>query len=138
MANGVWHTEYGIESNLTKPDLGVDRYPGLFQEIMTSVSDRNPQLLECLAHHQGKECVSEAGGKSPWMFIRRAQVDGRFPLAAAHLPITHKATPTESAQHKATKERIVETASRCGLNAAAEVPAGEQADRLRCPRYWPR
>ncbi|MEH0521162.1 MULTISPECIES: competence protein CoiA family protein [Streptomyces] len=126
MANGVWHTEYGIEINLTKPDLGVDGYPGLLQEIMTSVSDRNPQLLECLAHHQGKKCASEAGGKSPWMFIRRARVGGRFPLVAAHLPITHKATPAESAQHKATKERIVETASRCGLNAKAEVPAGNR------------
>lgn len=126
MANGVWHTEYGIEINLTKPDLGVDGYPGLLQEITTSVSDRNPQLLECLAHHQGKECASEAGGKSPWMFIRRARAGGRFPLVAAHLPITHKATPAESAQHKATKERIVETALRCGLKAKAEVPTGNR------------
>ncbi|MFE9727505.1 hypothetical protein ACFYQ5_28980 [Streptomyces sp. NPDC005794] len=41
---------------------------------------------------------------------------------ASHLPITHKPTPAESAQHKATKERIVETAGRYGLDAEAEVP----------------
>ncbi|WLQ35158.1 hypothetical protein P8A18_17705 [Streptomyces castrisilvae] len=41
---------------------------------------------------------------------------------ASHLPITHKAAPAESAQHKATKERIVATAGRYGLNAEAEVP----------------
>lgn len=121
MANGVWHTEYGIEINLTKPDLGVDGYPGLLEEIMTSVSDRNPQLLECLAHHRGQECSSEVGGKSPWMFVRRGRVGGRRPLVAAHLPITHKPTPAESDQHKATKERVVETAERYGLSADAEV-----------------
>ncbi|WP_240805386.1 hypothetical protein [Streptomyces sp. A1547] len=121
MANGVWHTEYGIEINLTQPDLGVRGYPGLLEEIMTSVSERNPQLLECLAHKAGKPCASEAGGKSPWMFIRRARVGGRSPLVAAHLPITHKPTPAESDQHKATKERIVETAEGYGLTADAEV-----------------
>ncbi|MEU9603941.1 hypothetical protein [Streptomyces sp. NPDC048057] len=122
MANGVWHTEYGIEINLTKPDLGVEGYPGLLQEITTSVSRRNPRLLECLAHHRGQRCESEAGGKSPWMFVRRGRVGGRRPLVASHLPITHRATPAESAQHRATKERVVETAARCGLAAEAEVP----------------
>ncbi len=121
MANGVWHTEYGIEINLTQPDLGCKDYPGLLDEIMTSVSERNPQLLECLAHHRGKECASETGGKSPWMFVRRGRVGGRSPLVAAHLPITHKPTPAESDQHKATKERIVETAEGYGLTAGAEV-----------------
>ncbi|MFJ9076812.1 hypothetical protein ACIRO3_16395 [Streptomyces sp. NPDC102278] len=61
----MWHTEYGIEINLTQPDLGVRGYPGLLEEITTSVSERNPQLLECLAHHRGEPCASEAGGKSP-------------------------------------------------------------------------
>ncbi|WP_251071197.1 hypothetical protein [Streptomyces sp. ISL-43] len=121
MANGVWHTKYGIAINLTQPDLGVRGYPGLLEEIMTSVSERNPQLLECLAHKAGKPCASEAGGKSPWMFIRRARVGGRSPLVAAHLPITHKPTPAESDQHKATKERVVETAEGYGLAADAEV-----------------
>ncbi|MFG3130522.1 hypothetical protein ACGFZU_22815 [Streptomyces tendae] len=55
------------------------------------------------------------------MFIRRGRVGGRRPLVASHLPITHKATPAESAQHKATKERIVEAAGRYGLEAEAEV-----------------
>ncbi|MFJ9381657.1 hypothetical protein ACIRQ1_51935, partial [Streptomyces sp. NPDC101455] len=121
MANGVWHTGYGIEINLSLPDLGHADRPDLLREITASVADRDPQLLECLAHHDGRECLSEAGGKSPWMFIRRGRVGGRRPLVASHLPITHKATPEESAQHKATKERIVETASRCGLDAEAEV-----------------
>ncbi|WP_234342948.1 hypothetical protein [Streptomyces fulvoviolaceus] len=121
MANGVWHTGYDIEINLSLPDLGHEDRPDLLREITASVADRDPQLLECLAHHDGRECLSESGGKSPWMFIRRGRVGGRRPLVASHLPITHKATPAESAQHKATKERVVETASRCGLDAEAEV-----------------
>lgn len=122
MANGVWHTGYGIEINLSLPDLGYPGRPDLLREITASVADRDPQLLECLAHHEGRECLSESGGKSPWMFIRRGRFGGRRPLVASHLPITHKATPAESEQHKATKERIVETASRYGLDAEAEVP----------------
>ncbi|MFE2844343.1 hypothetical protein ACFXKS_12400 [Streptomyces scopuliridis] len=31
---------------------------------------------------------------------------GRYPLIAAHLPITHKPTPAERNQHEATNERI--------------------------------
>ncbi|MFJ9853262.1 hypothetical protein [Streptomyces sp. NPDC101150] len=122
MANAVWHTGYGIEINLSLPDLGHPGRPDLLREIVASVADRDPQLLECLAHHDGRECLSESGGKSPWMFIRRGRVGGRRPLVASHLPITHKATPAESAQHKATKERVVETASRYGLEAEAEAP----------------
>lgn len=122
MANGVWHTGYGLEINLSLPDLGHPGRPDLLREITAKVSDRDAHLLECLAHHDGRECLSETGGKSPWMFIRRGRVGGRRPLVASHLPITHKATPAESAQHKATKERIVETAGRYGLDAEAEVP----------------
>ncbi|WP_227025902.1 hypothetical protein [Streptomyces fodineus] len=126
MANGVWHTGYGIEINLSLPDLGHPDRPDLLREITASVADRDPQLLECLAHHEGRECQSEAGGKSPWMFIRRGRIGGRRPLVASHLPITHKATPTESAQHKATKERVVGTATRYGLDAEAEVPVANR------------
>ncbi|MGW1538559.1 hypothetical protein [Streptomyces aureus] len=122
MANGVWHRGYGIEINLSLPDLGHPDRPGLLDEIMTSVSGRDPELLECLAHHDGHTCESEAGGKSPWMFIRRGRVSGRRPLVAAHLPVTHKPTPAESDQHKATKERVVETALRHGLEATPESP----------------
>ncbi|MFI8943414.1 hypothetical protein [Streptomyces syringium] len=126
MANGVWHTGYDIEINLSLPDLGHPGHPDLLREITASVAERDPQLLECLAHHDGRECVSESGGKSPWMFIRRGRVGGRRPLVASHLPVTHRATPTESEQHKATKERIVETASRYGLEAEAEVPTANR------------
>ncbi|MBU7597401.1 hypothetical protein JGS22_007085 [Streptomyces sp. P38-E01] len=122
----MWHTGYDIEINLSLSDLGHPGLPDLLQEITTSVSERDPQLLECLAHHEKRECLSESGGKSPWMFIRRGRVGGRRPLVASHLPITHKATPAESAQHKATKERIVETAGRYGLQAEAEVPVANR------------
>ncbi|MER7982647.1 hypothetical protein [Streptomyces sp. NPDC095817] len=124
MANGVWHRGYGIEINLSLPDLGHPEFPGLLDEIMTSVSQRDPEMLECLAHHDGYTCESEAGGKSPWMFVRRGRTLGRRPLVAAHLPVTHKPTPAESDQHKATKERVVATALRHGLDAAAESPLG--------------
>ncbi|MFJ5684297.1 hypothetical protein [Streptomyces sp. NPDC093099] len=126
MANGVWHTGYGIEINLSLPDLGHPGRPDLLGEITASVADRDPQLLECLAHHDGRDCLSESGGKSPWMFIRRGRVGGRRPLVASHLPVTHKATLAESEQHKATKERIVETASRYGLEADADVPTADR------------
>lgn len=121
MANGVWHTGYGIEINLSLPDLGYPERPELLREITMSSTERNPRLLECLAHHDGRECLSESGGKSPWMFVRRGRSGGSRPLVASHLPVTHKATPAESEQHKATKERIVATASRYGLNAGTEV-----------------
>ncbi|WP_237295701.1 MULTISPECIES: hypothetical protein [Streptomyces] len=130
MAIGVWHTGYGIEINLSLPDLGHPNRPDLLQEITVGVSERDPQLLECLAHHEKRECLSESGGKSPWMFIRRGRLGGRRPLVASHLPITHKATPAESAQHKATKEWIVETAGRYGLDAEAEVPIGNRRSIL--------
>lgn len=126
MANGVWHTGYGIEINLSLPDLGYPNRPDLLREITASISERDPQLLECLAHHEGRECLAETGGKSPWMFVRRGRVGGRRPLVASHLPITHKATPAESAQHKATKERVVETAARYGLDAESEVPVANR------------
>ncbi|MFF5961992.1 competence protein CoiA family protein [Streptomyces luteogriseus] len=126
MANGVWHTGYGIEINLSLPDLGHPGRPELLGEITARVTDRDPQLLECLAHHEGRECQSETGGKSPWMFIRRGRVGGRRPLVASHLPVTHKPTPAESAQHKATKERVVETAARYGLDSETEVPVADR------------
>ncbi|MEU0646052.1 hypothetical protein [Streptomyces umbrinus] len=129
MANGVWHRGYGIEINLSLPDLGHPDRPTLRDEIMTSVSGRDPQVLECLAHHDGRTCESEAGGKSPWMFVRRGRIGGRRPLVASHLPVTHKPTRAESDQHKATKERVVETALRNGLDAQAEAPVRGAAGR---------
>jgi hypothetical protein len=121
MANGVWHTRYGIEINLSLPDLGHPDRPDLLREITAAIAERDVQLLECLAHHDGRQCLSEAGGKSPWMFIRRGRIGGRRPLVASHLPVTHKATPAESEQHKATKERVVDTAVGYGLEADTEV-----------------
>ena len=51
MAYGVWHTGYGIEINLSLPDLGHPDRPELLREITAGVTDRDPRLLECLAHH---------------------------------------------------------------------------------------
>lgn len=121
MANGVWHTRYGIEINLSLPDLGHPNRPDLLREVTATIAERDPRLLECLAHHDGRQCLSESGGKSPWMFIRRGRFGGRRPLVASHLPVTHKATPAESEQHKATKERVIDTATAYGLEAEAEV-----------------
>lgn len=117
----MWHTRYGIEINLSLPDLGYPGRPDLLREITASVAERDPRLLECLAHHRGEKCLSESGGKSPWMFVRRGRVGGSRPLVASHLPVTHKETPAESAQHKATKDRVVDTAIEFGLEAESEV-----------------
>lgn len=38
--------------------------PELLGEITARVTDCDPQSLECLAHHEGRECQSETGGKS--------------------------------------------------------------------------
>ncbi|MFJ5684301.1 hypothetical protein [Streptomyces sp. NPDC093099] len=41
---------YGIEISLSLPGLGHPDRPDLLQEIAASVFERDPQLLECLAH----------------------------------------------------------------------------------------
>ncbi|MFJ9980126.1 hypothetical protein [Streptomyces cyaneofuscatus] len=42
MANGVWHTGYGIEVNLFLPDLGHPYRPDPLREITARVSERDP------------------------------------------------------------------------------------------------
>lgn len=121
MANGVWHRGREIEINLSREDLGHPAIEGLLEEITTSVSDRDPTMLECLEHHENRRCRSARGGKTEWMFVRRMRVDGQVRLVAAHLPVTHRATPEESDRHSATKERIAAAAVAGGLDAEVEA-----------------
>ncbi|MEY9947152.1 hypothetical protein [Kitasatospora sp. GAS1066B] len=51
------------------------------------------------------------------MFVSIRRRQGRLVLVASHLPVTHKATPEESARHRAMKERIARCAERHGLSA---------------------
>lgn len=124
MANGVYHTGYGIEINLTRADLGIPDCPdhaALLEEITRPVGQRPRDLLQCLEDHRGGQCQCALDGKTPWMFVRRQRRGGQVVWAAAHLPLTHVATPQESDKHKAMKERIARTASRHGLDVQIEA-----------------
>ncbi|MFJ6384653.1 hypothetical protein ACIQI7_32185 [Kitasatospora sp. NPDC092039] len=123
MANGVFHTAYGIEINLTLPDLGLPDRPGLLEEITTPIDRRERELLECLEHHRDGACQAEEDGRSPWMTIRRRTVGGSTFWVAAHLPVRHTPTAEESAKHQAMKERIARAAERHGLHAEVEARA---------------
>jgi hypothetical protein len=122
MANGVWHTKYGIEINLTRADLGNPGREGLLEEITQPSGQRARDLLQCLKDYRGGQCQCALDGKSPWMFVRRQRRnDGTVIWVAAHLPLTHVATPQESDKHKAMKERIARTAARHGLDVQTEA-----------------
>ncbi|MFJ9690771.1 hypothetical protein [Kitasatospora sp. NPDC101183] len=129
MANGVFHTAYDIEINLTLPDLGHPDLPGLLEEITTPTGRRERELLECLEHHRDGACQAEEDGHSPWMAIRRRTVGGRTHWVAAHLPVRHTPTPEESAKHRAMKERIARVAERHGLRAEVEARATDGRTR---------
>ncbi|QIY53449.1 hypothetical protein HEP86_01675 [Streptomyces sp. RPA4-5] len=121
MANGVFHTGYGIEIELTHADLGHPDLPGLFDEITQPIDQRDRELLQCLEHHKRGVCKAEDEDRSPWMAIRRRTVDGRTTLVAAHLPVRQRPTAEESDKHKAMKERIARAADRHGLTAEVEA-----------------
>ncbi|MFJ9776178.1 hypothetical protein ACIRVF_33935 [Kitasatospora sp. NPDC101157] len=123
MANGVYHTAYDIEINLTLPDLGHPDRPGLLREITTPIDQRERELLECLEHHREGLCQSEEEGRSPWMAIRRRTVGDVTTWVAAHLPVRSVATSEESDKHKAMKERIARVAEKNGLRAEVEARA---------------
>ncbi|MEU3411309.1 hypothetical protein ABZ760_08555 [Streptomyces sp. NPDC006658] len=120
VAKGVHHARYDIEINLTREDLGNPDYKGLPEEITQPVGQRPRDLLQCLTDRRGGQCHA-LDGKSPWMFVRRQRREGRVTWVAAHLPLSHVATPQETARHKAMKERIARTASRHGLDAQTEA-----------------
>ncbi|MYS95625.1 MULTISPECIES: hypothetical protein [Streptomyces] len=121
MANGVYHTGYDIEINLSREDLGNPEYDGLLGEITRSVGERPRHLLQCLKDRRGGQCHCALDGKSPWMFVRRQRRGDKVVWVAAHLPLTHVAAPQESDKHKAMKERIARTAARHGLNVQTEA-----------------
>lgn len=121
MANGVFHTKYGIKINLSHADLGHPNRPGLLEEITQPVGRRARDLLQCLTDYQGEQCQCALADKTPWMFVRRQRRQGTLVWVAAHLPVTHTATPQESDKHKAMKERIARTASRHGLDVRTEA-----------------
>ncbi|MGW4808742.1 competence protein CoiA family protein [Kitasatospora sp. NPDC004272] len=123
MANGVYHTAYDIEINLTKPDLGCPGFPELLREITAPIDQRERELLQCLEHHREGVCQSEEDGRSPWMTIRRRTVDNVTTWVAAHLPVRGVPTPDESDKHKAMKERIARVAEQHGLRAEVEARA---------------
>ncbi|MBQ0890853.1 hypothetical protein KBZ94_39055 [Streptomyces sp. RM72] len=125
MANGVFHTGHGIEINLTYEDLGNPGYAGLLEEITQPVDQRSRSLLQCLKNYRGEDCQCALAGKSPWMFVRRRRRHGQVTWVAAHLPLTHAATPQESDKHKAMKERIARTAARHGLGVETEARSSD-------------
>ncbi|ORT57240.1 hypothetical protein BKD26_25175 [Streptomyces sp. CB03238] len=93
MANGVFHTKYGIEINLTYEDLGHPNRLGLLEEIIQPVGQRDRTLLQCLTDQRGGQCQCALADKTPWMFIRRQRRGGQVVLVAAHLPMTHGRAP---------------------------------------------
>lgn len=125
MANGVFHTGYGVIVELSKSDLGQPHRPGLMEEVLTPVGQRERTLLQCLRDRQGGECQCALADKTPWMFIRRQRLGDKVVLVAAHLPVTHVATPAESDKRKAMKERIARAASRHGLDAQTEAKGAD-------------
>jgi hypothetical protein len=121
MPNIVWHATRNVKIYLNRADLGNPGIPELFDEITTPVAKRDREMLMCWECHEKGTCPSVSAGKGPWVTIRRSRIEGKVVLVPAHLPVTHPATPEESALHKAIKERIAEVATRAGLYADTEV-----------------
>ncbi|WP_051732828.1 hypothetical protein [Kitasatospora phosalacinea] len=134
MANGVFHTVYGIEINLTRPDLGHPDRPGLLAEITAPIDRRERELLQCLQHHREGWCEAEERGaeRSPWMHVRRRTVGGRTGWVAAHLPARRTPTAEEEDRRKALRERIARAADRhgCRYEVGARVGGRARADVL--------
>ncbi|GGW08701.1 hypothetical protein GCM10010230_56180 [Streptomyces narbonensis] len=95
--------------------------PGLLEEITQPVGERDRDLLQCLTDYRGGDCRCALADKTPWMFVRRQRRAGRVVWVAAHLPLTHSATPEECDRHKAMKERIARSALRHGLDVQVEA-----------------
>lgn len=129
MADGVFHTGYGIKINLNLPDLDHPEYPDLRDEITRPIAERDRMLLECIEHRRTGYCRAEGDQHLPWMSIRRRTVNGVTTLVAAHLPLRTVATAEESDKHKAMKERIARVAGRHGLRAEVEALASDRKIR---------
>ncbi|WP_427894230.1 hypothetical protein ACQHIV_13580 [Kribbella sp. GL6] len=117
MASSVFCTRYGVELNLTLPDLGQPGFPDLRSEIYGDNADQDREFLQCVQSARGVPCKSEAKGKSPYMYIQRRSGS----LVAVHRnPGRHEVTPAESDEHKALKERISKAAEAAGFAADVE------------------
>lgn len=108
MANGVFHVEYGIELNLTEPDLGHPSMPGLWGELYRK---RHKGVLQCL------ECREIKPDCPEWMYLR-VRPDGQ--REAVHLNPSIAAHAPESDEHKALKERIHRAATAGGFRVEVE------------------
>ncbi|MEU4193772.1 hypothetical protein AB0E69_17870 [Kribbella sp. NPDC026611] len=117
MASSVFCTRYGIELNLTLPDLGQPGFPDLWSEIYGDDADPDRELLQCIQSARGLPCNSEAEGKSPYMYIQQRACG---PVAVHRNPGKHEVTPAESDEHKALKERICKDAEAVGFAADVE------------------
>ncbi len=129
MANAVWHTRYRIKIELSHADLGNPDRPGLIDEILVPIAERERDLLECIGRHEENHCPAEEAGRSPWMTIRQRTVNGVTTFVPAHLPLRIEPTAEESDKHKAMKERIARAAHEHGF--AAEVEARAVDGRIR-------
>ncbi|MER6443439.1 hypothetical protein ABT275_45325 [Streptomyces sp. NPDC001185] len=107
MANGIWHTGYGIIVHLSLPDLGHPDLPNLLAEI-TPLEERDRQLLECLEHHRDGVPGRRRG---PHAVDGDTPTDGQRDHDSDRGPPPLRTTPTaeEPDRHKAMKQRIART-----------------------------
>lgn len=110
MTHTVYHRGYGIELNLTMPDLGHPDRPGLLEELYSDGYD--PENLYCVnaQDHGGCTCPG---------FMTLVKEGNRY--HARHVNIGERPeTPNESDMHKALKDYTCETAQREGFAAVQE------------------
>lgn len=123
MSSVVYHTGYGIELDLGRPDLGHPEFPGLLEELYGDGIDRAPGLLLCTFFARGEPCKLEQKGKSPHMYLQvRA---GGVLVGVHHNQGVHQVLQGESDEHKALKERIYLDAIQAGFAADMEVRSAD-------------
>jgi hypothetical protein len=108
MTHSVFHRGYGIDINLSLPDLGHPDRPGLLKEIYC---DYRPDLLYCLgAHEYNTTCPG---------FMSVVHRNGRY--YARHVNYGEREeTANESDLHRALKHHTAETARNEGFNVSVE------------------
>lgn len=117
MTQSIYHTQFGIEVNLSEPDLGHPELPDLW-DLMRS--DRRPvpeRGLQCM------ECRAARPHCPEWMYL--VERDGTRFASHFNPEIADHPTSNESDEHKAYKERVATTAERAGFNAELEDRAAD-------------
>jgi hypothetical protein len=121
MANPVWHTQLGIELDLTRHDLGHPGRTGLWGELYEE--DRLYASQRVRVSDRGLQCagVCRDAGVTAWMYLRQ-RADGRREAVHEHAEDErrHRAAGM-SDEHKAYQERVVRVAESAGHRAEAEV-----------------